>query len=149
MRTALRLADELAGHLAGRGIGHRLVEASGHEGAEACAVGLRTPAQWRLAVIPAGARLDLGKARAATGHDGLRLAGRDELRERFGELAGGPGGLPLLGPHYPSPELLDWRLLRHDQIATPAGDGVHLLLLDSRSLISIARPTVADLCRGR
>ena len=100
---------------------------------------------YRLAVIPASKRLDLGRARAAlraTRH--LRLATETEIEAAFPGFD--VGAVPPLGDSLPVPEVVDIRLLYHERVLCPAGDHRHAVLLDPRELVRVAEPRVADVC---
>jgi Ala-tRNA(Pro) deacylase len=100
---------------------------------------------YRLAVIPAGKRLDLARARSAlraTRH--LRLATEDEIEVAFPGFE--VGALPPADELLPVPEVLDIRLLYRDRILCAAGDHRHSVWLDPRGLVRIAEPRVADIC---
>lgn len=107
-------------------------------------VPLRVTGGWRMAVIPSVARLDLGKARLAAGEHSLRQATESEVRATFPDFD--VVSLPPIGPHYPTPELLDWRLLQHDEVSCHSGHAEHHLFLDPRAIVELASPTVADIC---
>ena len=113
--------------------------------ANACrAVLLRTDHGWRMAVIPAERRLDIGKAREALAEDRLRLATESETATLFPEFE--LGSLPPIGPHYAHPELFDQRLLDHEEVLLASGRSAERVLVDPRSIVSVGQPTVADLC---
>ena len=100
---------------------------------------------YRLAVIPAGKRLDLARARDAlhaTRH--LRLATEEEIEVAFPGFE--VGALPPLGESLPVPEVVDIRLLYRDRVLCAAGDHRHGVLLDPRELVRVAEPRVADVC---
>ena len=99
----------------------------------------------RLAVIPASRRLDLHKAREVLGaRSSLRLASEEEMAS---EAAGFEvGALPPLGPLLPAPEIVDLRLLEHEQILFSGGDHRHSVLIDPNDLVEIVQPAVADIC---
>jgi Ala-tRNA(Pro) deacylase len=100
---------------------------------------------WRLAVLPANRRLDMGRARRLLdGTSHLRLATEAEMREAFPAFE--VGALPPAGPMLPLPEVLDVRLLYHDTVLCAGGDHRHALRLDPRDLVRIAEPRVGDLC---
>jgi Ala-tRNA(Pro) deacylase len=106
---------------------------------------LRDRDGYRLAVIPAGKRLDLARARSAlraTRH--LRLASEDEIAVTFPTFE--VGALPPVDESLPLPEVLDIRLLYRDRILCAAGDHRHSVRLDPRGLVRIAEPRVADVC---
>jgi prolyl-tRNA editing enzyme YbaK/EbsC (Cys-tRNA(Pro) deacylase) len=107
-------------------------------------VPLRIIGGWRMAVIPSVGRLDLRKARLAAGELTLRHATESEVRATFPDFDA--ASLPPIGPHYPSPELLDWRLLQHDEVSCHSGHAEHHLFLDPRTIVDVASPIVADIC---
>jgi Ala-tRNA(Pro) deacylase len=110
------------------------------------AVLLRTQRGWRLAVIPSGERLDLGKARTALREPRLRLASESESGALFPEFE--PGRLPPIGPHYPHPDVLDERLLVHDEVLCEAGQAEQGLAIDPHAIVDLAGPAIADVCRA-
>jgi Ala-tRNA(Pro) deacylase len=100
---------------------------------------------WRIAVLPANHRLDLGATRRLLGGTThLRLAREDEMREAF--PAFDVGALPPVGPMLPMPEVIDVRLLYADEIVCPGGDHRHAVRLDPRDLIRLSEPRVGDIC---
>jgi len=100
---------------------------------------------WRIAVLPANHRLDLGAARRLLGGTShLRLAREDEMRDAF--AAFDVGALPPVGPILPMPEVIDVRLLYADDIVCPGGDHRHAIRLDPRDLIRLSEPRVGDIC---
>jgi Aminoacyl-tRNA editing domain len=107
-------------------------------------VPLRIIGGWRMAVIPSVGRLDLRKARLAAGEITLRHATESEVRATFPDFDA--ASLPPIGPHYPSPDLLDWRLLQHKEISCHSGHAEHYLFLDPRTIVDVASPIVADIC---
>jgi Ala-tRNA(Pro) deacylase len=108
-------------------------------------VALRDGVDYRLAVIPASHRLDLAKAREALGAGkSLRLATEGEMKSDFARFE--VGALPPLGSLLGASEVLDGRLLEHEQILCNAGDHRHGLLLDPHELVEIVQPKVADIC---
>jgi Ala-tRNA(Pro) deacylase len=98
----------------------------------------------RLAVIPASRRLDVERARRAldAGRH-LRLATEEEAAGSFPAFEAGAVP-PFAGETIP--EVIDSRLLYHEQVLCSAGDHRHSLLLDPRDLIRLAEPRVADIC---
>jgi prolyl-tRNA editing enzyme YbaK/EbsC (Cys-tRNA(Pro) deacylase) len=107
-------------------------------------VPLRVDGGWRMAVILSVGRLDLGKARVATGETTLRRPSPSEVRSIFPDLDA--VSLPPIGPHYPAPELLDWRLLQHPEVSCHSGEPDHYVWLDPRAIVELAGPVVADIC---
>jgi Ala-tRNA(Pro) deacylase len=110
-------------------------------------IALRDEGGYRLAVIPASHRLDLGNVRKALGAGkSLRLATEREMKADFPQFE--VGALPPLGPLMDAPQVLDGRLLEHERILCNAGDHRHGLLLDPHELVEIVQPRVADICEG-
>ena len=100
---------------------------------------------WRLAVIPANRRLDMGRARRLlAGSHRLRLATEQEMQEGF--PAFDVGAIPPVGAPLPLPEAVDIRLIYRDHVLCPAGDHRHAIRLDPRDLVRLAEPRVGDLC---
>jgi Ala-tRNA(Pro) deacylase len=100
---------------------------------------------YRLALIPAGRRLDMARARdalRATRH--LRLATEQEIADAFPGFE--VGALPPLGESLPVPEVVDIRLLYRERVLFAAGDHRHGVLIDPRDLLRAAEPRVADVC---
>ena len=98
-----------------------------------------------LAVIPAGRRLDVARARAAVrASRHLRLATEQEIEVAFSGYE--VGALPPLGESVPLPEVVDVRLLYRERILCAAGDHRHGVMLDPRALLRAAEPRVADIC---
>jgi Ala-tRNA(Pro) deacylase len=150
--------EGVTGFLDEQGVGyevreHRAVKTAVEEaraagvpaGEVAKTIALRDDDRYRLAVIPASHRLDLAKAREALGAGkSLRLATEREMQSDFPQFE--VGALPPLGPILGAPEVLDGRLLEHEQILCNAGDHRHGLLLDPHELVEIVQPKVADIC---
>jgi Ala-tRNA(Pro) deacylase len=108
-------------------------------------IALRDHDRLRLAVIPASHRLDLHKARDALGaHSSLRLASEEEIASEVADFE--VGALPPLGPLLPAPEIVDRRLLEHEQILFSGGDHRHGVLIDPNDLVEVVQPTIADIC---
>lgn len=100
---------------------------------------------YRIAVIPAGRRLDMARARAAlrwTRH--LRLATEEEIEGAFPGFE--VGALPPFGESLPVPEVVDVRLLYRERILCAAGDHRHGVRLDPRELLRLIEPRIADIC---
>lgn len=109
-------------------------------------IALRDEAGYRLAVLPASERLDMGKLRELLpGGARLRLATEDEMRADLGTFD--VGALPPFGPMLPAPEVVDRRLLEHDRVLCCGGDHRHSLLIDPREIVRVAEPQVADICQ--
>jgi Ala-tRNA(Pro) deacylase len=101
---------------------------------------------YRLAVIQASDRLDLGKVRDLLGisRASLRLATEHQMGADFPgfEL----GAIPPLGEMLPVPEIVDRRVLEHDRVLCNGGDHRHSVLLDPNHIVSASEARVADVC---
>ena len=145
-------------YLAEAGVTHEVLEHSptfsASDEAEAVGAQLRDAAKtlalrdhdrWWLAVMPAGHRLDIDRARRllrASRH--LRLGTEEEMRSAFPQYE--VGALPPVGPQLPAPELIDVRLLYRERIVCAGGDHRHAIRLDPRELIRLTEPRVGDIC---
>ena len=151
-------ADVISRFLTDAGVEHELVEHDETYSAadEATATGtdpkdaaktllLHDRDGWRVAVIPADRRLDLGRVRALLGGTShLRLASEEEMQREFPDFD--VGALPPFGPVLPVPEIVDIRLLYREQVLCAAGDHRHGVRLDPRELLRLAEPRVGDVC---
>jgi Ala-tRNA(Pro) deacylase len=112
--------------------------------ATAKTIALRDHQGYRLAVIPASERLDLRRARevlGATHH--LRLATEAELERDFPAFE--VGAMPPFATR-PLPEVVDLRLLRHDEIVCAGGEHRCSVRMSPLELLRITEPRVADVC---
>jgi prolyl-tRNA editing enzyme YbaK/EbsC (Cys-tRNA(Pro) deacylase) len=159
MSTPERAIDRTARHLDDAGIAYEIVE---HEQAfsaasEAVASGvrpenaaksilLRDGEGYRLVVIQASDRLDLGKVSDVleTSKAKLRLVTEDEMAADFSQFE--LGAIPPLGEMLPAPEIVDRRLLDHDRILCNGGDHTHSVLLDPNDIVRASDAQVADVC---
>src|SRR5215204_3098231 len=90
---------------------------------------------YRLAVIPAGERLDVRRARDLLGASHhLRLATEEELRQAFPAFE--LGALPPFGTA-PLPEVVDLRLLRRERVRCAAGEHRRSLLIAALDLLRV------------
>jgi Ala-tRNA(Pro) deacylase len=105
---------------------------------------LRDEAGVRLAVIPADHRLDLRKVKRELGSKGLRLVTEREMEREFSDFE--VGAVPPFGPMFHVLELMDERLLEHDQILCGGGDHEHAVLVDPHDVVRASRARVADIC---
>jgi Ala-tRNA(Pro) deacylase len=104
---------------------------------------LRDGDSYRLAVIPASARLDLDKARGLFhAGDSLRLATEQEMAADFSGFE--VGALPPIGPMLPAAEVLDSSLLEHERILFTGGDHRHGVLIDPNDLVEVTQARVGD-----
>lgn len=159
MSTEDRAIDRTTRHLDDLGIEYEVVE---HERAfsaasEAVASGVRPDNAaksvllhdgdgYRLVVIQASDRLDLGKVRDLldTARAELRLVTEDEMAADFAQFE--LGAIPPLGEMLPAPEIVDRRVLEHDQILCNGGDHTHSVLLDPNDIVRASDAQVADVC---
>jgi prolyl-tRNA editing enzyme YbaK/EbsC (Cys-tRNA(Pro) deacylase) len=159
MSTAERPIDRTTRHLDEAGIAYEVVE---HEQAftaasEAVASGVRPGNAvksvllhdgdgYRLVVIQASDRLDLGKVRdlVDTSRGKLRLVTEDEMAADFSQFE--LGAIPPLGEMLPAPEIVDRRVLEHDQVLANGGDHTHSVLLDPNDIVRASDAQVADVC---
>jgi Ala-tRNA(Pro) deacylase len=151
--------ESVAAFLEQRGIGYEVVEhrqsfsaagealASGVQPQNAAkSVLLHDDDGYRLAVIPASERLDLKKTRdLLEGSSHLRLATEKQMGDDFPSFE--LGAIPPVGPVLPAPEIVDRKLLEHDQVLCNAGDHRHSLLLDPEQLVRVCEAQVADICQ--
>jgi Ala-tRNA(Pro) deacylase len=109
-------------------------------------VALRVDDGYRLAVVPASERVDLRKVRDVLGlsRQKLALATETQIAEAFPAYQ--VGALPPIGPQL-APEIVDRRLMEHDQILCSGADHTHGILLDPCDVVRVARATIADICQ--
>ena len=146
-------------HLDIRGITYEVVEHRLAFGAasEASAAGVRAENAaksvllhdgegYRLVVIQASDRLDLGKVRDLldVSRASLRLVTEDEMAADFPEFE--LGAIPPLGEMLPALEIVDRRLLEHDRVLCHGGDHTHSILLDPNDIVRVSEAQVADVC---
>jgi len=152
--------DRVTQHLDAEGIAYEVVE---HERAlsaasEAVASGvrpdnaaksvlLRGEEGYRLVVTQASDRLDLGKVADLldASRSTLRLASEEEMAADFPDFE--LGAIPPMGEMLPAPEIVDRRVLDHEQVLCNGGDHTHSVLLDPREVVRAADARVADVCQ--
>jgi Ala-tRNA(Pro) deacylase len=152
--------EETSRHLDALGISYEVVE---HERAftaasEADAAGvsavnaaksvlLHDGEGYRLAVIPASDRLDLGKVRdlLEISRANLRLATEEQIGAEFPQFE--LGAIPPLGEMLPAPEIVDTRVLEHERVLCNGGDHAHSVLLDPSDIVRASDARVADVCQ--
>jgi Ala-tRNA(Pro) deacylase len=157
MSTPGRPIDHTTRHLDETGIEYEVVE---HEQAfsaatEAVASGVRPDNAaksillhdgegYRLIVIQASDRLDLGKVRDVldTARAKLRLITEEEMAADFSQFE--LGAIPPLGEMLPAPEIVDRRVLEHDRVLCNGGDHTHSVLLDPNDIVRASEAQVAD-----
>jgi Ala-tRNA(Pro) deacylase len=107
---------------------------------------LRDGEGYRLVVIQASDRLDLGKVHELleVSRSSLRLATEDEMATDFPEFE--LGAIPPLGEMLPAPEIVDPRVLDHDRVLCNGGDHTHSVLLDPNDIVRASEAQVADVC---
>lgn len=151
--------DRTTQHLDRMGIPYEVVEHEQAFGAaaeaEAAGVGPQNAAKsvllhdgegYRLVVVQASDRLDLGKVRDLLEISGarLRLVTEDEMAADFPEFE--LGAIPPLGEMLPAPEIVDRRVLGHDRVLCNGGDHTHSVLLDPNDIVGASDAQVADVC---
>lgn len=152
-----RAIDRTTRHLDDLGISYEVVEHERAFGAasEAGAAGVRPENAaksvllddgdgYRLVVLQASDRLDLGKVRDLLGvsRAQLRLVGEDEIGDA---LAGFElGAIPPLGEMLPAPEIVDRRLLDHERVLCNGGNHTHSVLLDPNDIVRASDAQIAD-----
>lgn len=105
---------------------------------------LRRGEEYVLALIPASERLDLKKADDLIDAEGeLRLATEDEIEADFPGFV--VGALPPFGPILEVEEIVDRRLLAHDQVLCSGGDHSHSIKVDPNEIVRLAGAMVGDL----
>lgn len=105
---------------------------------------LRREGEYVLAVIPASERLDPRKAAALLGESGeLRLATEEEMGADFAQFE--LGALPPFGPVLDVGQIVDQRLLDHEQVLCSAGDHRHSVKLDPKEMVRLTEARVGDL----
>jgi prolyl-tRNA editing enzyme YbaK/EbsC (Cys-tRNA(Pro) deacylase) len=154
-----RAIERTTRHLDGLGIDYEVVEhpQAYSAASEATAAGVQPENAaksvllhdgdgYRLAVIQASDRLDLGKVRdlLEVGRAKLRLVSEEEMAAEFPgfEL----GAIPPLGEMIPAPEIVDRALLDHDRVLCNGGDHMHSVLLDPSDIVKASDARVADVC---
>ena len=106
-------------------------------------VALRSGDRYVLAVVPASERLDLKKVRDVLGDPELRLATENELAAAFPQFE--LGALPPFGGLLGIAQIVDDRLLDHDQVLCNGGDHRHSLKVDPGEIVRAAGARLADL----
>jgi prolyl-tRNA editing enzyme YbaK/EbsC (Cys-tRNA(Pro) deacylase) len=157
MSTSERPVDRTTRHLDEVGIEYEVVEHEQAFGAasEATASGVRPDNAaksvllhvgdgYRLVVIQASDRLDLGKVRDLldTSRGSLRLVSENEMAAEFPHFE--LGAIPPLGEMLPAPEIVDRRVLEHDRVLCNGGDHTHSILVDPNDVVRASDAQVAD-----
>jgi prolyl-tRNA editing enzyme YbaK/EbsC (Cys-tRNA(Pro) deacylase) len=155
-----RAIDRTTRHLEAIGIPFEVVEHEQAFGAapEASAAGIRPENAaksvllhdgegYRLVVVQASDRVDLGKVRdlLEISRAQLRLVTEDEMSADLPEFE--LGAIPPLGELLPAPEIVDRRLLDHDRVLCNGGDHTHSVLLDPNDIVRASGAQVADVCQ--
>ena len=95
-----------------------------------------------MAVIPAMAALDLDRLRRVIGHDGLRPATAEEVRDLAPACA--PGAIPPFGALFRVPTFVDRTLLLVREISMPAADLATSIRMTSAEFARVAAARVGD-----
>jgi prolyl-tRNA editing enzyme YbaK/EbsC (Cys-tRNA(Pro) deacylase) len=155
-----RAIDRTTRHLEAIGIPFEVVEHEQAFGAapEASAAGIRPENAaksvllhdgegYRLVVVQASDRVDLGKVRdlLEISRAQLRLVTEDEMSADLPDFE--LGAIPPLGELLPAPEIVDRRLLDHDRVLCNGGDHTHSVLLDPNDIVRASGAQVADVCQ--
>ena len=159
MNEGNRAIDRTTRHLDQLGIPYEIVDhgRAFTAASEASAAGVRPEnaaksillhdgERYRLVVIPASDRLDLGKVRDLLGlsRASLRLATEGEIGAELPEFE--LGAIPPFGEMLPVPEIVDARLLEHERVLCNGGDHAHSVLLDPKDVVRASEARVADVC---
>jgi Ala-tRNA(Pro) deacylase len=80
---------------------------------------LRSGAEFLMTVLPAPYRVDLDRAKTATGKKDVQLATEDEFKGLFPQCE--PGAMPPFGNLFSLPVYVDQTLTRDEQIVFNAG----------------------------
>ena len=107
---------------------------------------LRDGDAFALAVLPAGAALDLAGFRRRVGRHGLTVANEDEFRAQFPELAAGP--LPPFGRMVAVPVYLDRAFAGETWMRFEGEADREVVSLSMRDYVRIERPAIAPLAQA-
>lgn len=107
---------------------------------------LRDGDAYALAVLPAGAALDLPGFRRRIGRHGLILANEGAFRAEFPEYAAGP--LPPFGRMVAVPVYLDRALADAAMMRFEGGADRELFSLPMREYVRVERPAIAPLTQA-
>jgi len=107
---------------------------------------LRDGDAFALAVLPAGAALDLAGFRRRVGRYGLTLANEDEFRAQFPEFAAGP--LPPFGRMVAIPLYLDRAFAGQTWMRFEGDADREVVSLPMRDYVRVERPAIAPLAQA-
>lgn len=99
--------------------------------------------QFAMFVIPASARLDLGKAAKAAAVPALRLAREDEFQSSFSDCE--VGAMPPFGNLYGIPTFVDSALVREPEIAFQAGSHTETIAMKPSDYLEASGAEIAAL----
>ena len=108
---------------------------------------VRTPDGYLRTVLPASARLDLHKLRAARGGSKttVQLASEAELAREYPEFE--LGAVPPLGGSRHDPVVVDSRLARRDSVVLEAGSHDESIRIWMPDLLRVSAAQTADICQ--
>jgi Ala-tRNA(Pro) deacylase len=106
---------------------------------------LRDGDAYALAVLPAGAALDLAGFRRRVGRYGLTLANEEEFRTQFPEFAAGP--LPPFGRMVAVPVYLDRAFAGETWMRLEGDADREVVSLPMREYVRVERPAIAPLAQ--
>jgi Ala-tRNA(Pro) deacylase len=155
--VAEKIDNALTRYLDEQGVAYEVVEhgerftaasearASGIEPEDAAKeVMLRRGEEYVLAVVPASERLDAKKAAKLLGEEEEpRLATEQEIGADFAQFE--LGALPPFGPILEVEQIVDQRLLDHEQVLCSGGDHRHSVKVDPKEMVRLADAQVGDL----
>lgn len=99
--------------------------------------------QLAMAVVPAAAYVDLGKASAVLGHNEVRLATEDEFGGVFTDCE--VGAEPPFGNLYGVPVFLDVKLRQRSRIVCRDGSHTETLTLSMQDYLRVVDPEIVDI----
>ena len=103
---------------------------------------LRSGTQFLMAVLPAPYRVDLDRARAATGKADVTLATEPEFKGLFPQCE--PGAEPPFGNLYGLPVYVDQTLTRDEEIVFNAGTHTQTIKMKYADFKRLVQPTVGS-----
>jgi Ala-tRNA(Pro) deacylase len=149
--TTLLLHELKLGKVPYELIPHKHTETAGDEAAAlgvpltevAKTVVLETPTGFVRVVVPAGARIDMHKARAVLGEKAVRLASEATMAGAYPEFE--LGAVPPIGGP-PDRVLVDQRIAKNESLVIEAGSHEDSVRLQGADLVAVAHAAVVDLC---
>jgi Ala-tRNA(Pro) deacylase len=103
---------------------------------------LRSGAEFLMTVLPAPYRVDLDRAKTATGKKDVQLATEDEFKGLFPQCE--PGAMPPFGNLFSLPVYVDQTLTRDEQIVFNAGTHTQTVKMKYADFARLVRPVVAS-----